>query len=77
MTSSKGNIFRVTGPLWGESTGHRWIPPIKVSDVVYYMQGNKGDCKIWPVFESMKDNYISNYVGPIVALIEINLSIYR
>ena len=20
---SKGNIFRVTGPLWGESTGHR------------------------------------------------------
>ena len=27
MTSSNGNIFRVTGPLWGESTGHRWIPP--------------------------------------------------
>ena len=25
MTSSKRNIFRVTGPLWGESTGHRWI----------------------------------------------------
>ena len=24
MTSSKGNIFRVTGPLWGESTGHRF-----------------------------------------------------
>ena len=23
MTSSNGNIFRVTGPLWGESTGHR------------------------------------------------------
>ena len=22
MTSSSGNIFRVTGPLWGESTGH-------------------------------------------------------
>ena len=22
MTSSNGNIFRVTGPLWGESTGH-------------------------------------------------------
>ena len=25
-TSSNGNIFRVTGPLWGEFTGHRWIP---------------------------------------------------
>ena len=23
------NIFRVTGPLWGESTGHRWIPLTK------------------------------------------------
>ena len=26
VTSSNGNIFRVTGPLWGEFTGHRWIP---------------------------------------------------
>ena len=28
MTSSKwnGNIFHVTGPSWGESTGHQWIP---------------------------------------------------
>ena len=25
-TSSHGNIFRVTGPLRGEFTGHRWIP---------------------------------------------------
>ena len=24
-TSSCGNIFRVTVPLWGESTGHQWI----------------------------------------------------
>ena len=24
--------FRVTGPLWGESTGHRWIPLKKASD---------------------------------------------
>ena len=24
--SSNGNIFRVTGPLWGEFTGHQWIP---------------------------------------------------
>ena len=32
MTSSNENIFRVTGPLWGESTGHRWIPLPKASD---------------------------------------------
>ena len=31
-TSSKGNIFRVTGPLWGEFTGHRWISLSKPSD---------------------------------------------
>ena len=27
-----GNIFRVTGPLCGEFTGHRWIPRTKPSD---------------------------------------------
>ena len=26
MTSTNGNIFRATGPLCGEFTGHRWIP---------------------------------------------------
>ena len=32
MTSSTGNIFRVTGLLWGEFTGHWWPvdPPHKV-----------------------------------------------
>ena len=32
MTSSNGNIFRVTDPLCGEFTGHRWIPRKKASD---------------------------------------------
>ena len=32
MTSSNGNIFRVTGPLWGEFTGQRWIPLTNASD---------------------------------------------
>ena len=32
MTSSKGNSFRVTGPLCPEFTGHRWIPRTKASD---------------------------------------------
>ena len=31
-TSSNGNIFRVTGPLCREFTGHRWIPLTKASD---------------------------------------------
>ena len=29
MTSSNGNIFRVTGPMWGEFSGHRWLPLTK------------------------------------------------
>ena len=32
MTSSNGNIFRVTGPLCGEFTGPRWIPRTKAND---------------------------------------------
>ena len=32
MTSSNGNIFRLTSPLCGEITGHRWIPLTKASD---------------------------------------------
>ena len=32
VTSSNGNIFRVTGPLWGESAGDRWIPLTEASE---------------------------------------------
>ena len=32
MTSSNGNIFRVTGPLCGEFACHRWMPLTKASD---------------------------------------------
>ena len=32
MTSSNGNIFRVTDHLCGEFTGHRWNPRTKASD---------------------------------------------
>ena len=32
MTSSNGDIFRVTGHLCGEFTGDRWIPLTKASD---------------------------------------------
>ena len=33
MTSSNVSIFRVTGHLCGEFTGHRWSPGTKASDV--------------------------------------------
>ena len=33
MTSWNGNIFCVTGPLWGESTGYQWIPLTMASDM--------------------------------------------
>ena len=32
VTSSNGNIFRVTGHLYGKFTGSRWIPRTKASD---------------------------------------------
>ena len=45
MTSANGNIFRVTGPLWGESCGPRWIPLIKANgtgfDVFFDLRLNK------------------------------------
>ena len=40
MTSSNGNMFRVTGPLCGEFTGDRWIPRTKASDAELW-------CSLW------------------------------
>ena len=40
MTSSNGNIFRVTGHLCGEFTGPRWIPRTKASDAELW-------CLLW------------------------------
>ena len=44
ITSSNGNIFRVTGHLCGEFTGHRWIPRTKASDSELW-------CFLWSVPE--------------------------
>ena len=44
MTSSNGNIFRVTGHLWGEFTGPRWIPRTKANDVQFW-------CFLWSASE--------------------------
>ena len=40
MTSLNGNIFRVTGPLCGEFTGHWWITLKKASDVSFDLHLN-------------------------------------
>ena len=42
MTSSNGNILRVTGHLYGEFTGHRWIPHTMASDAELW-------CFLWSV----------------------------
>ena len=44
MTSSNGNIFRVTGLLCGEFTGDLWIPRTKASDAELW-------CFLWSVPE--------------------------
>ena len=51
MTSSYGNIFRATGPLWEESTGHRWIPLTKASDAELW-------CYLWSGHEQTVEQTI-------------------
>ena len=45
MTSSNGSIFRVTGPLCGKFTGHRWISPqrpvMRSFGVFFHLRLNK------------------------------------
>ena len=45
MTSSNRNIVRITGPLWGEFTAHRWItsqrPVTRSFDVFFDWRLNK------------------------------------
>ena len=51
MTSSNGNIFRVTGPLCREFTCHRWIPLTKASDAELW-------CFLW--FASWINGWVNN-----------------
>ena len=48
MPSSNRNIFRVTGHLCGEFTGHRWIPHRKASDA-----------KLWCFFDLRINKWLS------------------
>ena len=52
MTSSNGNIFRVTDPLCGEFTGHRWIPRTKASDAELW-------CFLWSA--SWINGWVNNH----------------
>ena len=55
MTSSNGNSFRVTGPLCGEFTVHRWIPLTEVSDAELW-------CFRWSVPEQTVEQTIDTPV---------------
>ena len=50
MTSSNGNIFRVTGHLCGEFTGPRWIP-----------RTNASDAELWCFFDLRLNKRLSNH----------------
>ena len=51
IKSSNGNILHVTGLLWGESTGNRWIPLTKASGVELW-------CFLWSAPEQMVEQTI-------------------
>ena len=57
MTSSNGTIFRVTGPLCGKFTCHRWIPLTKASDVELW-------CFLWsaPWINGWVNNRVVGYL---------------
>ena len=64
MTSTNGNIFRFTGILCGEFTGHRWIPRTKFSDAELW-------CSSWSapeptVEQTMETQVIWDAIAPIM-----------
>ena len=54
-TSSNRNISRVTGPLWRESTGDRWIPLTKASDAERW-------CFLWSAPEQTDEQTVETRV---------------
>ena len=70
ITSSNGNIFRVTGLLCGEFTGHRWIPRTKASDEELW-------CFLWSAPEQTVEQIIETRVNwYAIALIMTSLWCY-
>ena len=71
LTSSSGNTFRVTGHLWGESVGHRWIPLTKASDTEIW-------CYLWSVPEQTVEQTIETpVIWDAIALIMTSLQRIR
>ena len=62
-----GNIYRVTGSLWGEFTSHRWIPLAKASDAELW-------CFLWAAPEHTFGQTIeTSVIWDAVALIMTSL----
>ena len=59
-TSTNGTIFLVTGPLWWESSGHRWVPLTKASDVELYVFHLRA--VIWHAIALIMSLWCSNHV---------------
>ena len=70
MTSSNGNIFRVTGHLCGEFTGRRWIPRTKASDAelwcFLFCQISRHVYKLWYLMGFPRSAPLSKYVLPYI-----------
>ena len=67
MTSSNGNILRVTGPLCGKFTCHRWIPLTKASDMELW-------CFLWSATEqTFKQTIKTPVIWDAIALIVTSL----
>ena len=67
MTSSNGNIFRVTGPLWGDTTGYRWIPLTKTSEAEFL-------CFLWSALEQTIEQIIGTpVIWDVIALFMASL----
>ena len=65
MTSSNGNIFRVTGPLWGESTGDQWRGVLMFSLICTWTNGwaNNQDAGDLRRHRAHYDDHQGNRVG--------------
>ena len=71
MTSSNGNIFRVTGPLCGEFTCHRWIPPTNASDMELW-------CFLWSATEqTFKQTIKTPVIWDAIALIYYDITVMQ
>ena len=65
MTSSNGNIFRVTCTLYGEFTSHRWFPRTKASDAQLW-------CFLWSSLEATVEQTMETpVIWDAIALIEV------